>query len=83
VTVPEPVPDPVTVTHEAFDDEDQLQPAPAVTVIVPVPPVACTPMSVGEAVIEHVVPDSLTVYDLPAIVSVAVLAVVPTFAATV
>lgn len=83
MTLPEPVPDPVTVTHDAFDELVQLQPAVVVTVIVPVPPAGSAVTSVGETVTEHVEPDSFTVNDFPAIVSVALLEVVPAFAAAV
>jgi len=80
-TLPEPFPDPVTVTHEALDELVQLHPAAVVTVIVPVPPVACAMTPVGETETEHVVPLSDNVNCLPAIVSVTVLALVPVFAA--
>ena len=40
VTVPDPVPDPLTVIHEAPDDAVHAHVAEVVTVIVPVPPVA-------------------------------------------
>lgn len=83
MAVPELLPDPETVTHGAFDEAVQLQPPVVVTVIVPVEPVGGALMSVGESVIEHVVLDSLTVNDLPAMVSVALLPTVPVFAAAV
>jgi hypothetical protein len=83
LTLPEPVPEPVTVTHGAFDELVQLQPAVVVTVSVPVAPVGSAVMPVGETEMEHVVPDSLTVNALPAIVSVVDLDVVAAFAAAV
>jgi len=83
VTLPGPLPDPLTLTHVAFDELVQAHPAVVVTVSVPVPPAGGAEMPVGETETEHVVPDSVTVYDLPAIVSVAVLDVVPVFAAAV
>ena len=54
-----------------------------VTVIVPLPPVAGAVTSVGDSVKAHVELDSVTVCDLPAIVSVADLLVEPVFAAAV
>lgn len=83
MAVPELLPEPDIVTHEAFAEAVQLQPPVVVTVIVPELPVGGAMMTVGESVIEHVVLDSLTVNTLPAIVSVAVLPTDPVFAAAV
>lgn len=77
------MPDPLTVTQVESDELDQLQPAVVVTAIVPVAPVGSAVTTVGETEMEHVVPFSVTVYDLPAIVSVVLLEVVPVFAAAV
>lgn len=80
VALPDPVPDPVTVTHEAFDDVVQLQPVVVVTVMVPVPPFGDGVTPVGETEMLHDVPASVIVNDLPAIVRVAVLENEPVFA---
>jgi hypothetical protein len=61
VTLPDPVPEPLTVIQVTFDELVQVQPAAVVTVIVPLPPAPATFTSVGESVNEHVVLDSVTV----------------------
>ena len=83
-TLPEPVPlAPVKiVTHDAPLVAVQLQPAPAVTITVPLPPVADSDWLAGEIVNEHGAADWVTVNVLPPIVSVPVRGVVPVFAAT-
>ena len=47
MAVPDPVADPVRVSHEALVDELQLHPNCVVTAIVPVPPPAGTVMLSG------------------------------------
>lgn len=81
VAVPDPVPDPVTVTHVELDDVVQLQPARVVTVMVPVPPEGGGLIKVGEIEKLHEELDSVTLNSLPAIVRVAVLESVPVLAA--
>jgi hypothetical protein len=83
VTLPEPLPEPVTVTQGAFDELVQLQPAVVVTVSVPVAPVGRAVTGIGETAMEQVVLFSVTVYGWPAIVSVPLLDVVPGFDAAV
>lgn len=83
-TLPEPVPlAPVRmVTHDALLVAVQLQPAPAVTITVPMPPEAARDWLAGEIVNEHGAAACVTVNVLPPTVSVPVRGVAPVFAAT-
>jgi hypothetical protein len=79
VAVPDPVPEPVTVAHDAFDDVVQAQFAWVVTVSVPVAPVGAAVISEGVTVNPHDALGSLIVNVRPAIVNVALRASVPVF----
>lgn len=70
------MPEPVTVIHEAVDAEVHAHPDCAVTVIVPVAPEGGALMATTLGVNVHDAPGWLTRKLRPAIVSVAVLAVV-------
>jgi hypothetical protein len=70
------------VTHDALLVAVQLQPAPAVTITVPLPPEAARDWLPGEIVNEHGGAACVTVNVLPPTVSVPVRAVAPVFAAT-
>jgi hypothetical protein len=83
VAVPDPLPDPVTVIHEAVVDDVQAHPACVVIVMVPVPPAADSVIRIGLAENVHDAPGSLTTKLRPAIVRVADRAVVPEFACAV
>jgi hypothetical protein len=80
VAVPEPVPDPVIVAHDWFEEVVHEQFAAVVTVIVPVAPFGAAVTSDGVTENVQVALGSLTVNDCPAIVSVAVRESVPVFA---
>jgi uncharacterized protein YhhL (DUF1145 family) len=86
LNVTEPFPDPlapaVTVIHEALLVAVQLQPLPAVTVIVPEPPVAATDCDVGLIAYVQDAAACVTVKVVPATVSVPARDVVAVFAAT-
>src|SRR5262245_54130240 len=80
--VPEPVPDPVIVAHDAFDDDDHEQLDEVVTVIVPVAAVGDAVIDVGDTVKVHGAAACVTVNVCPPIVIVPVRDVVTLFAAT-
>ena len=75
--MPEPVPDPVTVTHDALVDDVHAQPDCVVTVIVPDVPVGTAVISDGVIENVQVALGSVIVNDCPAMVSVADRANVP------
>jgi len=77
------VPEPVTVTHAAFDDVVQAQLDAVVIVSVPVEPPGAAVISDGEIENVHDALGSLTVNDRPAIVRVVDRPVVPVFDAAV
>lgn len=79
VAVPEPVPDPVIVTHDASDEVVQVQFVAVVTVSVPVAPLGGMVASAGLIEKVHEGLGSVTVNDVPPMVNVAVLALVPVF----
>jgi len=81
--VPEPVPEPVTVTQAEFDEDVHTQVDCVVTVIVPDAPAGEAVITVGDNVNVHDEPGSLIVNERPAIVSVAFRAIVPVLAAAV
>lgn len=81
--MPEPVPEPVTVTQAEFDEDVHTQVDCVVTVIVPDAPAGEAVITVGVNVNVHVEPGSLIVNERPAIVSVAFRAIVPVLAAAV
>jgi hypothetical protein len=84
LTLPEP--DPVApatiVIHDALLLAVHAQPAPAVTVVFPVPPALANVCVEGTAAYEQAAPAWVTVNVAPAIVSVPVRLVVKVFAAT-
>ena len=75
--MPEPVPDPVTVTHDALVDDVHAQVDCVVTVIVPDAPVGAAVISDGVRANVQDALGSVIVNVRPAIVSVAVLAIEP------
>lgn len=81
VPLPDPLAPPVTVIQLTLLAAVQLQPDPAVTVVLPVPPLDAALCDVDERLKLHAAAACDTVYVCPAIVSVPVRGLVDVFAA--
>ena len=81
-----PGPDPetplLTVIQDALLIVPQAQPAPVVTVLLPLPPAGVNDWLVGEMLYEQLAPPWVTLYVLPAIVSVPLRLLEDAFAST-